>query len=190
VPRRQRRPNGPGPAVTVLVIVGALVWLASRTGEEESSPTPDRLASLIAEMDALDAQDVPYCFGGGHITPARPTPPPAHWHCWHTRPTRKVVGSKDAGLDCSSAVSMVLQRVGFDLPTLTSTGFAFWGEPGKGVHVTIWARPGSNDEIGHVYLEVTGKGFWGTSSENHRHGPGWHKWHDFDGFVGRHPPGL
>lgn len=124
---------------------------------------------------------MPYCYGGGHgVTPARPT---RGQYCWHAAPERKIFDSPDQGLDCSSSVSLVLQRAGYKLSTMTSGQLATWGEPGPGRHVTIWAN------AGHVYLQI-GERYWGTSAENARHGPGWHSARSGAGFVARHPPGL
>jgi hypothetical protein len=141
----------------------------------------DQLARVIATAEQLDRARIPYCYGGGHgTTPARPT---RAQYCWHDNPERKVYSSPDQGLDCSSSVSLVLQRAGYKLPTMTSGNLANWGNPGPGRHVTIWA----NAE--HVYLQI-GNRYWGTSQENHRHGPGWHSARSGAGFVARHPPGL
>lgn len=141
----------------------------------------DRLATIIATADAVDHAHVPYCYGGGHATtPARPG---RGEYCWHDNPERKVYGSPDQGLDCSSAVSLVLQRAGYHLPTMSSGDLADWGEPGPGKIVTIWAN------ANHAYLQI-GARYWGTSIENPRHGPGWHSARSGAGFVARHPPGL
>ncbi len=141
----------------------------------------DRLATIIQTAEALDRARIPYCYGGGHgITPARPS---RGQYCWHAAPERKVYGSSDQGLDCSSSVSLVLQRAGYKLPTMTSGLLASWGKPGPGRHVTIW----TNAE--HVYLQI-GNRYWGTSQENIRHGPGWHSARSGAGFIARHPPGL
>jgi hypothetical protein len=141
----------------------------------------DPLATLIATADALDRAHIPYCYGGGHgVTPARPT---RAQYCWHDAPERKVYDSPDQGLDCSSSVSLVLQRAGYRLSTMTSGQLASWGQSGPGRVVTIWA----NAE--HVYLQI-GRRFWGTSQENARHGPGWHSPRTGAGFIARHPPGL
>lgn len=156
-----------------------------------AGPKPNgHLEKLVAAMEQLDDDHVPYCFGGGHgVTPARPTPPPRGYYCWGGSPLRKMYNSSDKGLDCSSSVSLVLQAAGYDLSTMTTQGFAGWGERGKGKTVTIWVRPGSDDEVGHVYLQV-GDRFWGTSQENPRHGPGWHSRRSGAGFTPRHPADL
>lgn len=140
----------------------------------------DRLDALVAVADAIDKARIPYCYGGGHTTPAAPG---RGQYCWHTGPDHKVYGSPDQGLDCSSAVSMLLQHAGYKLPTLTSTELETWGQSGPGKVVTIWTNKT------HTYLQI-GRKFWGTSQENYRHGPGWHTARTGTGFIARHPPGL
>lgn len=110
------------------------------------------IAALIAAADELDAMNVPYRFGGGHVQPATPNP----------------------GLDCSSSVSWVLQRAGFDVPTMNTSGFIQWprGEGADGV--TLWV----DDTVSpHVFLQIgdryfgTGGGAAGNRGENG--GPAW-----------------
>jgi len=136
-----------------------------------TAPADGRLAKLIAEADRIDALRSPYLYGGGHVTPAPATPP------W----------------DCSSAWSRLLQVAGYAIPTMTSSGFMAWGDPGPGAHVTIYATPA------HVYGTIDGRP-WGTSSSNPRDpggGPAWLPYtvNPVPGFPGgtptvRHPPGL
>lgn len=141
----------------------------------------DRLQTIVAAADAIDKAKIPYCYGGGHgITPARPS---RGQYCWHQSPERKVFGSPDQGLDCSSAVSLVLQTAGYQLTTMTSGKLQTWGQAGPGKVVTVW----SNST--HTYLQI-GNRFWGTSQQNYRHGPGWHTPRNPAGFIARHPPGL
>lgn len=130
-----------------------------------------RLARLIAEANRIDALRSAYVYGGGHVTPAPATPP------W----------------DCSSAWSRLIQVAGYDIPTMDSTGFMSWGDPGPGRYVTIYATPA------HVYGTIEGRP-WGTSSSNPRNpggGPAWLPYAtnpipDFPGGTPtvRHPPGL
>lgn len=145
----------------------------------------DRFGALITAMNQLEAAKIPYCYGGGHgLTPARPS---AGQYCWGGNPLRKQTGTGDVGLDCSSSTSWLLQRIGYRLTTMTSGSFMSWGEPGPGRRVTIWTNPE------HVYLEVKVNGrsyYFGTSTENYRHGPGWHSPRSGSGFVARHPEGL
>jgi hypothetical protein len=130
------------------------------------------LASILSAADALGAMDLPYNYGGGHVTPARPT------------------GGQDGpflGLDCSSTVSWVLQHAGFKLPTMTSTGFMYWGAPGPG-EVTIYANPT------HVWLDIGGRAFGTSGFARPNGGPGWFTMQPSAGyraqFVVRHVPGL
>jgi hypothetical protein len=148
-------------------------------------PSGDRLGQLVAAMNKLEAARLPYCYGGGHgFSPAKPS---GGQYCWGGSPLRKIVGSGDRGLDCSSSVSWVLQQIGYQLPTMTSGSFASYGQAGRGQAVTLW----TNAE--HIYMEIRIGGqskFWGTSTENYRHGPGWHSPRSGAGFVARHPEGL
>lgn len=65
------------------------------------------------------------------------------------------------GLDCSGAVSWVLQHAGIGMPTLDSRGFTGWGAPGPG-GVTIHARNG------HVLMSINGR-FFGTGQGGGAH---------------------
>lgn len=145
----------------------------------------DRLERLVGLANALEAARIPYCYGGGHgVTPAAPT---AGQYCWGGSPLRKQTGTGAVGLDCSSSVSWLLQSDGYQLTTMTSGAFMSWGQPGPGRAVTIWANPD------HVYLQINLGGhayYFGTSTENYRHGPGWHSPRSGAGFVARHPEGL
>jgi len=136
-----------------------------------AAPATGRLAKLIAEANRIDALRSNYLYGGGHVTPAPATPP------W----------------DCSSAWSRVLQVAGYAIPTMTSSGFMTWGDPGPGRHVTLYATPA------HVYGTIDGRA-WGTGASNPRDpggGPAWlpYTTNPVPGFPGgtptvRHPPGL
>lgn len=130
------------------------------------------LASVIAAADELDALRLPYNFGGGHVTPARPT------------------GGQDGpflGMDCSSTVSYVLQHAGYRVPTMTSTGFMSWGAPGRGA-VTIYANPT------HVWMDIDGRAYGTSGFARPNGGPGWFTIQPGEAyrstFVVRHVPGL
>lgn len=133
------------------------------------------VASVIAAADLLESMHVPYNYGGGHITPARPT-----------------AGQEGSypGLDCSSVVSFVLQHAGIAVETMTSTGFMSWGESGPGAQVTLYAN------TGHVFMKIAGR-YFGTSGFGHPAagtGPAWFAVNPEPAylalFVARHPPGL
>jgi cell wall-associated NlpC family hydrolase len=135
--------------------------------------------AVKAAADQLDAMHVPYNYGGGHVNPARPT------------------GGQDGpfpGLDCSAAVSWVLQHAGLKIPTMTSGLYADWrnwgGQDGPGLYVTIYANPG------HVFMKI-GNSYFGTSGFGHPAAGGGAAWFTvkpskiyLDGFTAVHPPGL
>lgn len=125
-------------------------------------PSGPLLVRLIAVADEIAAAHIPYCYGGGHVTPARPT----HGTYCHNAANEFISGSAYDGLDCSSAVSMLLQQSGVDTPTLDSTGFMTFGEPGASGDFTIWANEA------HVFVAIDGRD-WGTSDANPYGGPGW-----------------
>jgi hypothetical protein len=141
-------------------------------------PSGPLLGRLIAVADEIAAARIPYCYGGGHVTPARPT----HGTYCHDRANQFIPGSAYDGLDCSSAVSMWLQLSGIQTATLDSSGFMSFGQPGPGAHVTIWANPA------HVFATIDGRD-WGTSDSNPYGGPGWAP-QTTVGFTPRHLAGL
>lgn len=106
---------------------------------------PNQLASFIERANNLDAQHLPYLWGGGHggkVTNTKKTQP----------------------LDCSGAVSAVL---GID--PRVSGQFESFGSPGRspsGKGITIYA----NEK--HVLMEINGH-FFGTSASNPGGGAGW-----------------
>lgn len=151
---------------------------ACSSAEPQLSGTKAQRIEQAAEQ--LARQRVPYCYGGGHqYTPAKLG---AGEYCVGEDKSR-AYGSSEVGLDCSSSVSMILQKAGYDIPTMTSGELANWGEAGEGKYVTIYA----NSE--HVYMKI-GDRYFGTSQENYRNGPDWHSARDGAGFEARHPPGL
>jgi hypothetical protein len=133
---------------------------------------------LITVADEITAARIGYCYGGGHLTPARPS----HGSYCHDANNNHISGSAYDGLDCSSAVSMLLQQSGVNTATLDSTGFMGFAQAGVGVRFTIWANPA------HVFVVLDGRG-WGTSDSNPYGGPGWAP-HTTVGFTPRHLQGL
>ena len=92
---------------------------------------------------------------------------------------------EDNGYDCSGTVSYVLQRAGLLSGAMTSGEFRNYGQPGRGKHITVYAK------YGHVFIEVAGlrldTGYNGARGQ----GPKWSsKPRSLAGFVARHPPGL
>ncbi|HXJ92637.1 MAG TPA: lytic transglycosylase domain-containing protein [Terriglobia bacterium] len=128
----------------------------------KASPQDEpHLASIIQEADHISEAHVPYLWGGGHAA-------------------RVLPGGKVTPLDCSGAVSAAL-----GINPKVASEFESWGAPGKGPHLTIWAKST------HVLMEVDGK-FWGTSASNPGGGAGWIKPgvitpEYLKGFTPRHP---
>jgi hypothetical protein len=144
------------------------------TGALVQAPAGTPLTRIMIVADEIASARIPYCYGGGHTTPARPS----HGSYCHDAASRFVSGLAHYGLDCSGAVSMLLQLSGVDTPTLDSTAFMSFGVAGAGRHFTIWANPA------HVFVSIDGRD-WGTSDANPSGGPGWAP-HTTVGFVPRH----
>jgi cell wall-associated NlpC family hydrolase len=135
--------------------------------------------------DKLDAMHLPYAWGGGHTgTPAVPSP--------DINGKRGPDGKVLIGLDCSGAVSWVLQHAGIKVDTTDSTGLESYGDPGPGKAVTIYANSV------HTFLKI-GSRYFGTSGFGHPSKGTGAAWFDVGvqfpggylaGFVPRHPPGL
>lgn len=141
-------------------------------------PSGPLLGRIVTVANEIAGARIPYCYGGGHVTPARPT----HGEYCHDATNHFISGSVYDGLDCSSAVSMLLQQSGVNTPTLDSTGFMSFGEPGPSSAFTIWANEA------HVFVTIEGRD-WGTSDANPYGGPGWAP-QTTVGFTPRHLAGL
>jgi cell wall-associated NlpC family hydrolase len=144
-------------AIALFVVLGggtAIALNGTNTGQSDDvgpTPAPRTAQAVAAAADQLDAMHVPYVSGGGHeITPT----------------------VADEGLDCSSAVSWVLQHAGFDIETAsTSTVTTKWSailEPWdpsqRGVFVANDPDPdGAGGRTGHVFLVINGRMFQSTS---------------------------
>ena len=118
----------------------------------------DAPPAVVAAIEAANAiNELPYIWGGGH-------------------------GSfEDAGYDCSGAVSYALNGGGFLSSPLDSTGLSFWGEPGAGSWITVYANSG------HTYVVIAGLRFDTSGGA----GPRWHPdLRDNSGYVARHPSGY
>ena len=131
---------------------------------------------MLAAANLLASMHIPYSYGGGHITPARPT--------------LGLGGAPPVGLDCSASVSFVLQHAGINVPTMVSGDFETWGDPGPGQYVTLYANSW------HIFMKI-GDRYFGTSGFGHPAagtGPAWFTVDPSPAylalFVQRHPPGL
>jgi peptidoglycan hydrolase CwlO-like protein len=118
----------------------------------------DAPPAVVAAIDAANQiAHTPYVWGGGHGSFESP------------------------GYDCSGAVSYALNGGGFLDSPLDSTGLSFWGEPGYGSWITVYANSG------HAYAVIAGLR-WDTSDGA---GPRWHAdMRSGAGYVARHPPGY
>lgn len=120
---------------------------------------PDAVKATIAAANRIVHK--PYVWGGGHLS-------------WWTH-----------GYDCSGAVGFALHGGGMLDTTMVSGQLAFWGAPGPGGWITVYA----NDE--HVYMVVAGLRFDTRDDPPGVSGPRWHAERVSPRkFVARHPVGL
>jgi hypothetical protein len=141
----------------------------------------DPLERIIRVASWIDQGHHPYCWGGGHATKPGPS---TGTYCWTSADT-KAFGTTERGLDCSGAVRWLLVLTGYKDPGgIVSGSFDDVYPRGRGRVITIWSN------AAHVFIEVHGKGFWGTTQTNYRHGPGWISSYPTAGFAASHPTGL
>lgn len=118
------------------------------------------IQELKRNANIIDIARLAYKWGGGHQSS------PAPWL---------------VDYDCSGALSALAQHSGWQIPTMTSSGFMSVGKPGRG-RFTILANPD------HVYSLIDGRA-WGTSTENPGGGAGWISGYTVrPGFTIRHLP--
>lgn len=101
------------------------------------------VGGMIQAANRLDSQHFPYKWGGGHESAKVPLEP----------------------VDCSGAVSYVLQQGGVNIPSMVSGSLMNAGKPGPGV-VTVFANPE------HTFMRIGGR-YFGTSQSNPGGGAGW-----------------
>lgn len=90
---------------------------------------------------------------------------------------------KDRGYDCSGSISYAFRKAGILDSSLTSGGFARWGDRGRGKWITIRANSG------HVYMMVAGLRY--DTSARKMTGSRWSdEMRSARGYTGRHPDGL
>jgi hypothetical protein len=121
---------------------------------------PATVKAVIAAANRLRYK--PYVWGGGHTS-------------WY-----------DRGYDCSGAVSYALHGAGLLDVTMVSGQLEYWGEPGAGRWITVYANRD------HVFMEVAGLRFDTRDNPKPLTGPRWHQAQALDTsrFVARHPAGL
>ena len=136
---------------------------------------------VLKAASAIARRRYPYCWGGGHGPRPGPT---GGSYCWSAGGSKRF-GSGEKGLDCSGAVRWLLVLAGYKDPGgIVSGSFAARYKPGRGRALTIYSN------AGHVFVHIRGRGFWGTTSSNYRHGPGWIRSYPTAGFTASHPAGL
>jgi peptidoglycan hydrolase CwlO-like protein len=160
-----------------LEALGARQRALEKDLSQSSAPIPGERATLLPNGDAVppanapltvkaviaaanQINDLPYIWGGGH----------GSW--------------EDSGYDCSGAVSFALHGGGLLDSPLDSTGLEFWGEPGPGQWISVFATSG------HTFAFIAGLR-WDTGGNGGGFGPRWHTdLRDTTGYVARHPAGL
>lgn len=146
---------------------------AIRTSENCGSEFVDGRASLppgapsvvrrvVAAANQIDGR--PYVWGGGHLS------------------------FVSKGYDCSGAVGYALHAGGLLATTMVSGQLEYWGEPGIGKWITVYA----NAE--HVFMVVAGLRFDTRGDWPGVRGPRWKMGmpdpRTLSHFVARHPDGL
>lgn len=117
---------------------------------------PYYLHRIIQCANAL--VNMPYKYGGGHASLV------------------------DTGYDCSGSLSYVLCGSGFLRRPMASGEFGHFGQPGTGLYLTIYVRPGV-----HVFMTVCGLRFDTGDGD----GPRWRNTpRSYEGFQARRIPGL
>lgn len=120
---------------------------------------PPVVRAVIAAANQIDGR--PYVWGGGH-------------HSFFTR-----------GYDCSGAVSYALHGGDLLSTTMVSGQLAYWGAPGVGRWITVFANSH------HVYMEIAGLRYDTRDDPPGVSGPRWHTVQvEPRGFTVRHPSGF
>jgi len=153
--RLQARQPSTGAAAAPPPVPGSAAELLPNGLAAPPADAPAAVQGAIAAANAI--ADTPYIWGGGHGSFESP------------------------GYDCSGAVSYALHGGGLLDSPLDSTGLSFWGEPGYGSWITVYAN------AGHAYVVIAGLRFDTSGGA----GPRWHAdIRSGAGYVARHPPGY
>jgi hypothetical protein len=141
---------------------------ASGSGGLGKVAADSSVAKCYRKVDAIDAKNYRYAWGGGH-------------------------GSFAGPYDCSGFVSAVLHAGGLlDTPQATP-GLIGWGQLGEGKYMTVWVKENGNPRQSHTFMtfDVTGNAqrFAEAGGADSSH-TGWHKSRNKAGFVPRHWPGT
>ncbi len=152
--------SGCAPAVAGILRTSATCGATIENGRAVPPPgAPPLVKRVIAAANEINGR--PYVWGGGHRS---------FW---------------THGYDCSGAVSYALHGGDLLSTTMVSGQLAYWGAPGAGRWITIYA----NAE--HVYMEVAGLRYDTRDDPPGVTGPRWHTTQaDPRKFSARHPSGL
>jgi cell wall-associated NlpC family hydrolase len=146
----------PEPAAPAVAPDTATLGADGRAIAPESAP-PEVKATIAAANRIVGK---PYKYGGGH----------GRW--------------EDSGYDCSGSMSYALHDGGFVERPMTSSDFAIWEKPGKGMWITTYGNSG------HSFMVVAGLRF-DTGYNNSGKGPRWsEQMRPTGGYSVRHPAGF
>jgi hypothetical protein len=179
--------------VAGLVLAGSLLGAVPAAGQSETTTTtpvpgapagetaPTGLATILPGGSASVPAGAPYAVARAIGAANRIHRRPYIWGGGHRR-------WKSKGYDCSGAVSYVLHAAGLLSRTLVSGQLAWWGAPGPGSWITVYANRS------HTYMVVAGLRF-DTSPRgewiDQGRGPRWrYTLRAPTGFAVRHYPGL
>lgn len=124
---------------------GTLAVVGVKRGKPVPKKTLSRFRAGVVAANQLEKATLPYVWGGGHGSPT-------------SSPT-------GGGLDCSGAVSYVLNKMGALKGSLTSGDMGSALKPGPGA-VTVFYNPE------HTFMRI-GKKYFGTSTTNPAGGAGY-----------------
>lgn len=126
-----------------LAPIGGHAGLFGSISRRHDMASGGSLTRMVGAANRLDHAHFPYVWGGGHSASPAPFGP----------------------MDCSGAVSYVLQQGGVPIPTMVSGALAGAGMPGPGT-ATVFANPT------HTFMRIAGR-YFGTSGSNPGGGAGW-----------------
>lgn len=145
-----------------------------------SPPTRSSESSTWRHGSTKDATPT----AGAAATPQPPAPQPEATAGPRTAPRPSAQAKPDSTAPAPSAGSSYSPATRTPAGSHPDPSFDDVYPRGRGRAVTIWSN------ANHVFIHIRGKGFWGTTQTNYRHGPGWISSYPTAGFAPSHPPGL